>query len=349
MEAWSARRDSQIRFLRLQIELLRAHLPGDHVILTPDERSRMLRMGAALNHQVEDVLNIVTLGTYQRWVREEREGRTPGRVGRPKRITTESLRSLIARLAKENIGWGVRRIVGELRKLGLTPSRSTVRRTLVDEDLLPDPDRFAPKGVRTPWRTFLAAHTESLVATDFFCKNVWTPLGKRVAYVLVFIHIGSRKVFLSPATYHPTGDWVQQQGRNALMWAENHGVEIKHLIHDHDTKYTREFDRLFKEAGVNIILTPYQVPVANCYAESWIGGFKRECLNPMICFSLSQLDYITSAYERFFNRHRPHQGRGNRPLDGNVPLPMPPDEPVGRIDCDSKLGGLLNHYYRLAA
>ncbi|MFA7237204.1 MAG: integrase core domain-containing protein [Phycisphaeraceae bacterium] len=133
------------------------------------------------------------------------------------------------------------------------------------------------------------------------------------------------------------------------MWAESHGLEIKRLIHDHGTKYTRAFDRLFKETGTEIILTPYQAPVANCYAESWIGGFKRECLNQMICFCLSQIDYITGAYEVFFNRHRPHQGLGNRPLDGDLPPPVPPEEPVGQIDCDSKPGGLLNHYYRRAA
>ncbi|MFA7237205.1 MAG: hypothetical protein WC058_10095 [Phycisphaeraceae bacterium] len=106
MEAWSARRDKQIQFLRLQIELLRAHLPGERVILTPDERKRMLKAGADMSHRVEDILGIVTPGTYRRWVRDERDGRTPGRVGRPKRIT-ESLRTIITRLAKENIGWGV--------------------------------------------------------------------------------------------------------------------------------------------------------------------------------------------------------------------------------------------------
>ena len=33
-----------------------------------------------------------------------------------------------------------------------------------------------------------------MVACDFFCKTVWTPMGKHVAYVLAFVHLGSRKV-----------------------------------------------------------------------------------------------------------------------------------------------------------
>lgn len=40
------------------------------------------------------------------------------------------MRELIIRLAKENVCWGLRRIVGELKKLALKPGRSTVRRVL---------------------------------------------------------------------------------------------------------------------------------------------------------------------------------------------------------------------------
>ena len=80
------------------------------------------------------------------------------------------VRHLVLRLAKENVGWGLRRIFGELRKLALRPSRSSIRRVLVDEGVLPDPNRLAPKGVVTPWRTFVAGHVNTMVACDFFCS-----------------------------------------------------------------------------------------------------------------------------------------------------------------------------------
>src|SRR5690606_14089470 len=277
-EAWSIRRDAQIRFLQAQVELLRKKMPGNRVILTPEERSRLLKNGEAVGHKVDDLIGIVSVKTYKRWLREQREGKAPGRVGRPRRMTT-SVRALILRLARENVGWGVRRIVGELRKLALTPSGSSVRRVLVDEGLLPDPDRRAPKGVTTPWRTFVSMHVNTMVACDFFCKNIWTPMGKRVAYGLMFIHLGSRKVFVSPSTYHPTEDWVKQQARNVAMWFDDEGIEVTHLIRDRDTKFAASFDQVFKTAGSEIIETPFQAPIANCYAESWIGTLKRECLN----------------------------------------------------------------------
>lgn len=243
-EAWSARRDAHIRFLKLQVEMLQSRLPGNRVILDPVERRRLMKVGAEIDHAVQDTLAIVNIKTYRRWVREERDGKEPGKVGRP--ALTKSLRELIVRLAKENIGWGVRRIVGELKKLALKASRSSVRRVLVDEKILPDPDRHAPKGVQTPWRKFIALHMNVMVACDFFCKTIWTPFGRQMAYVLAFIHLGSRKVFLSPSTLNPTDEWVQQQGRNIGIWAAEQAIDVRFLLHDHDTKFTEAFDGLFQ-------------------------------------------------------------------------------------------------------
>ena len=49
-EAWSARRDAKIRFLKLQVEILRSRLPGNRVIPDPLERRRLLKIGAELGH-----------------------------------------------------------------------------------------------------------------------------------------------------------------------------------------------------------------------------------------------------------------------------------------------------------
>ncbi|MEM6503828.1 MAG: integrase core domain-containing protein [Planctomycetota bacterium] len=217
---------------------------------------------------------------------------------------------------------------------------------LIDEGIMPDPSRHAPKGIATPWRTFVAAQACVLVAADFFCKTVWTPTGRKTAYVLMFIHVETRRVMLSPATFNPNGEWMLQQARNLLMWLEDEGLGCLHLIHNNDTKFTTAFRELLRQAGVEPLATPIAAPIANCYAESWIGGLKWECLNHLLIFRLRQLDYVTAEYTRYFNELRPHQGLQNTPpcSVGRAPPSM-----AGSIARERILGGLLNHYYRRAA
>ncbi len=347
-EAWSARRDAHIRFLKLQVEILRSRLPGNRVIPDPLERRRLLKIGAELGHVVENTLDILNIKTYRRWLREQRAGRKTRKVGRPR--LTRSLRELIVKLAKENLGWGARRILGELKKLAVKTSRSSVRRVLVDEDILPDPGRHAPKGVQTPWRKFIAMHMNVMVACDFFGKTIWTPLGRKTAYVLSFIHLGSRKVFLSPSTYNPNDQWMQQQARNVSMWAQEEGIDIRFLIHDRDSKFSEAFDEFFRRPYGGIVLTPYQAPIANCFIESWIGSLKRECLNAFFCFILRQLDHIVQTYASYHNQYRPHQGLDNRPLGvPEYPSRQAREIDAGEIRCKEWFGGLLKHYYRNAA
>ena len=75
---------------------------------------------------------LVTPATLLRWhrelVRRKWTYRKTGRPGRPP-IDAE-LRALILRLARENPRWGCVRVQGELRKLGLRASPTTVRTRL---------------------------------------------------------------------------------------------------------------------------------------------------------------------------------------------------------------------------
>ncbi len=354
-DGFQARRDAHIRFLHVQIDVLRRKLDQNRVILSPEDRAHLLRIGGELGHDVKDILGIVAHQTYRRWIREQQNGRKARRVGRPRIGTVR--RQLIVRFAKENIGWGYRRIVGELAKLHLPVGRSTIRRILHDEGLFPRPVHGCGMGAETPWRKFLRLHMNTLVACDFFTKSVITPLCIKTAYCLFFIHLGTRKVFLCPATYHPQERWVMQQARNVQMWFDDQGVEARFLLRDRDTKLTAAFDQLFRDAGTRIVKTPVKAPNANAYAESWVGSLKRECLNYFVCFGLGHLNHILGEYVYFFNRYRPHQGLGNRPLSiavgekGDVAAARRDDEPddEGAVRCQRFLGGLLRHYYRGAA
>ena len=351
VQAVAARRDARVRFLRAEVEILRRKLGGNRVICSPEDRARLLAIGRELNHNVSDIIGIVTPKTYARWVMEMRAGRQPKRVGCPKIV--RNMREIVIRLAKENSGWGFRRIVGELRKLRLKLGRSSVRRILKDEGLTPSPTRRS-RAEETVWQKFIRLHVNSLVACDFFTKSIITPIGIRTAYGLAFIHVGTRKVFLSPATYHPNDSWVLQQARNALMWLEDQQLEARFLIHDRDSKFSAAFRRLFVSAEIRCLRTPPMAPDANAFAEAWIGALKRECLNHFLCFSLGHLDHIGQEYVRFYNEHRPHQGLDNLTIpaaatESRAESSLPIAPASGSIRCQRFLGGLLRHYYRAAA
>jgi putative transposase len=111
------------------------------------------------------------------------------------------------RLARENPRWGHRRISGELGKLGLRVSPTTVRRLLTRMRLGPAPRRSGPS-----WREFLRSQAASIVACDFF--TVETVLLRRY-YVLFFIAHATRRVWFAGCTANPTGAWLTQQARTS--------------------------------------------------------------------------------------------------------------------------------------
>jgi hypothetical protein len=71
----SARRNARVRFLMAQVEILRRKLGGNRVIPSPDDRARQLAIGQELDHNVADVIGIVTPQTYSGGVMELREAR----------------------------------------------------------------------------------------------------------------------------------------------------------------------------------------------------------------------------------------------------------------------------------
>jgi putative transposase len=76
------------------------------------------------------------------------------------------------------------------------------------------------------------------------------------------------------------------------------------------------------------------------------GQFKRECLNFFMCFSLGQLNRISSTWVTYYNTLRPHRGVGmkNEVLDETF---RPQFD--GAVRCTQQLGGIIKSYFREAA
>ena len=337
------RHNPQLRLLKAQITILRARIPTQRIILSPAEKAELLRIGEECGHDVDGLLEVAKPATYKRWLTQMRSGRPFKAVGRPR--LTQELRDVVIRIGSENLLWGYKRIAGELKKLGLYAGANSVKRILTDAGIHPSPERRKKKPA-LPWTTFIQAHMETMVACDFFSKTVLTLRGPRTAYVLMFIHLGSRRVFCSAPTYAPDSAWVTQQARNTLMWCTEQGIMPKFLIRDADTKFSTSFDTVWESETARVIQIPHRAPDANAFAESFIATIKRECLDFFICFSRSQLDYILRTWVRHYNTERPHRGRdiGNNVLQ--VDFQPVRDGPIRR---KRQLGGIVTSYTRDAA
>jgi putative transposase len=349
----------QLRYLKVENQILRSKLPA-RVAVTPKERQRLVKFAAKLGGALTCLATIVHPDTIRRWMREERKAeKKQPRKGRPP--TKEEIRELILKLARENDGWGYTRIIGELRKLGVRPpSRSTVKRILLENGFDP-----APKRGEGTWDGFLKLHAETLWQCDFLSVRSLTKRGIQQLFVIVFIHVGSRRLFVTPSTANPDAAWVQQQAEAFLaqLAAEQRGKI--YLQHDRDSKFSSAFDEPLRTAGAEILKSPYRSPNLTAFVERVIQTIQVEALNHFILFGEKHLDYILSVFVAFYNERRPHQSKENLilPVANGTEEKKSPQKrkgratepelveslPLSQIRCEKSLGGLLKHYHRKAA
>ena len=88
--------------------------------------------------------------------------------------------------------------------------------------------------------------------------------------MLVFLSIGSRRVEYLACTSNPDTAWMLQQARNLLMELDDHGRQVRFLIHDRDSKFSAAFDAVFTGAGIRRIRTPVRAPERE--TRTWSAG-----------------------------------------------------------------------------
>jgi putative transposase len=283
---------------------------------------------------------LVQPATLLRWHRElvrrrwTYEGRRPGR---PPLVA--QTHQLILRLAAENPSWGYKRIQGELVRLGIPLSASSVWNVLHRHGIEP-----APRRASVSWREFLRQQAATIVECDFFTvETLWL----RRFYVLFFIELSRRRVYLAGVTSNPDGAWVVQQARNLTMTLAEQKQRHRILIRDHDRKFTAAFDEVFRSEGLRVIKAPIAAPRAKAHAERWVGSIRRECLDRILIVSRRQLQTVLREYVAYYNTHRPHRSLAQQPpLVKTAPIPAADHE--WRVRRRDRLAGLL-HEYELAA
>ncbi|MCX7385025.1 MAG: integrase core domain-containing protein, partial [Planctomycetales bacterium] len=176
-----------------------------------------------------------------------------------------------------------------------------------------------PQRGKGSWDEFLRIHADTLWQCNFLSKPMWTAKGLVDVYLLVFLHLGSRRVWISPSTVQPDSAWVSLQARNLLMVAEDMGLTPKYVMRDNDAKFSGQFDEVFKTSGVQIKRTVPMSPKLRADVERFIETLKFEYLNKFIIVAEKHLDYICRIWSRHSDEERPHSSRDHVPSTFTAP------------------------------
>jgi len=330
-----ADKDLEIVVLRHEVAVLRRQVKRP--VFRASDRAFLAAASRTLSRDRWNAF-VIRPDTLLRWHRRlmARKWTKPHRPpGRPS--LDPEIRDLILRLARENPRWGYMRIRGELLKLGIRVSATTVAMLLRRHGLGPAPRRGPT------WREFLKAQAHGIIACDFLTVE---PIGLKTLHVLVWIELRTRRVRLGGITGNPDSAWVTQQARNLAMDLDEEGRDVRFAIHDRDSKFTASFDEVFAAESVRVIRTPIQAPNANAFCERWISTARAECLDWVLVFGRRHLERVLRTYVRHYNEARPHRGLDLLTPGGDRPPPgrASPTE-VRRRDV---LGGLI-HEYSVAA
>lgn len=322
------RRDLAFENLLLQQQLAVLKEKGARPQLSAADRSFWVLV-SKLWPRWRDALHIVKPGTVIRWHREgfrRHWARKCRKKGRPE--LDSKIRLLIQRMSEANPLWGAPRIHGELLKLGIEISETTVSKYLIRERMPPS----------QTWRTFLESHSKDIIATDFFTVPTAT---FRVLFVLVVLSHDRREILHTNVTEYPTAEWSARQILEAV------GLEDapKYLVRDQDRKFSEYFSRQVASVGIAEVLTAPASPWQNAYAERVIGTIRRECLDHMIILGEQHLRRTVKSYSDYYNRVRTHLSLDKDSPEGRV-VQFPAN---GAIQSRRHCGGLHHEYYRQAA
>jgi putative transposase len=299
--------------------------------LTWRDRTLFVLLASKLLHWKE-ALVIVQPDTVLRWHQDlfrwvwRRKSRRKQKRGRLP--LTDDIVASIKRMARDNRTWGAERIRGELLKLGIRVSKSTIQKYIYKVR--------KPGAPKQTWATFLRNHATEIWACDFLQTF---DLFFRTLSVFVLVELGSRRLVHFGVTRNPTDAWLAQQLRAATPFAQG----PRYLIRDNDRKYGRLFARVASGTAIEISRTPYGAPKANAICERFLGSVRRECLDHFLILSERHLHRTTKEYQEYFNHARPHQGIGQRiscqPARGAEP------QMNGELISHPILGGLHHDYH----
>jgi hypothetical protein len=246
--------------------------------------------------------------------------------GRP--AIAQEVRALIHDMWRSNPTWGSPRIVGELRKLGITVAKSTV-------------EKYRPRIRKPPsptWKGFLSNHVKDIVASDFFTVPTAT---FRVLLVFVILAHERRRIVHFNITEHPTAQWTAQQIVEAFPWE----TAPRYLLRDRDSIYGAAFQSRVKNMAIEEVKIAPRSPWQNPYCERVIGSIRRDALDHVIVLNERHLRRVLRSYVDYYHEWRTHL---SLEMDASETRAVQPPE-LGPVRKRPEVGGLHHHYERIAA
>ena len=226
----------QLELLALRHQLATLERTSPRPSLRPADRLLWMILSRILPNW-RDVVVIVNPDTVVGWHRKGfrlfwawKSRRRKG--GRP--TVPRDVRDLIRRMSRENPLWGAPRIHGELLKLGIEVSESTVSKYMAR----------LPKPPSQTWLTFLRNHTDCFASIDFFVLPTAT---FRLLFVFIVLHHERRRIVHFGVTAHPTAAWVRQQITEAFPW----DTAPRYMIRDRDSVYGMEVRTRVRAMGID--------------------------------------------------------------------------------------------------
>ena len=248
--------------------------------------------------------------------------RQPGRPAVPKDV-----RELIRRMSRENPLWGAPRIHGELLKLGIDISETSVGKYMLRR----------PKPPSQTWRTFLENQVKTMVSVDFFTVPT---IRFHILYVFLVLAHERRRILHFGVTAHPTAEWTAQQLREAFPW----DTAPRYLLRDRDRIFGDCFTQQVRDMGIEPVLSAPRSPWQRAYVERVIGTLRRECLDHMIVFSEASLYRHVKSFLKYYHESRTHLSLEKDTPDGR----QVQDANRGEIVSIPQVGGLHHRYERRA-
>jgi putative transposase len=123
---------------------------------------------------------------------------------------------------------------------------------------------------------------------------------------------------------------------------------VRFVLRDHDAKFSRSFDDVFRSQGGEMLVTPVRAPKANAYAERWIRTVRAECLDWLLILGRNHLDQAYGSTSSITTATGPTAHSGCKRQIRRPGRPSPREDHGGTVHRRDLLGGLLHEYRRAA-